>query len=148
MLIAWLSRRFLPFLPALGGIILSYGPLFRHRLDRHRQVTRLVIASWGNHGGGDGLNVPSCPRTGHRRAHFSRHGRHLLVVFAVAVAVDPAGSVWAALHQRTRMPPTWSESHDRYKIAAFTLSAFFCGTSERLRPVDRLIDRTDPFPSS
>jgi branched-chain amino acid transport system permease protein len=136
MLIAWLVATIFVgvFAAALGGIILRLkGHYFAIGSIGIVEVTRLVIASWGSlTGGGDGLNVPFVPGGPDvvARTFLAAMVAIMLVVFAVTVAVDRSrfGFGLRCIQQNEDAADMVGVDTTRYKIAAFTLSALFCGT--------------------
>jgi branched-chain amino acid transport system permease protein len=136
MLIAWLVATIFVgvFAAALGGIILRLkGHYFAIGSIGIVEVTRLVIASWGSlTGGGDGLNVPFVAGGPDvvARTFLAAMVAIMLVVFAVTVAVDRSrfGFGLRCIQQNEDAADMVGVDTTRYKIAAFTLSALFCGT--------------------
>ena len=97
------------------------------------EVLRLVISSWSSvTGGGDGLNVPiypGGPEVVGRLFLYVMLGI-LLIVLAATVAVDRGrlGFGFRCIHQNEEAANMVGIDTTRYKIAAFALSAMFCGT--------------------
>jgi branched-chain amino acid transport system permease protein len=97
------------------------------------EVIRLIISSWGSlTGGGDGLNVPFL--TGGpdvvARTFLIAMVAIMLIVFAVTLAVDRSrlGFGLRCIDQNEDAAGMVGVNTTIYKIAAFTLSALFCGT--------------------
>jgi branched-chain amino acid transport system permease protein len=136
MLLAWLAATIFVgiFAAALGGIILRLkGHYFAIGSLGIVEVTRLVIASWGSlTGGGDGLNLPFMPGGPDvvARAFLAAMVAIMLAVFAVTVAVDrsPFGFGLRCIQQNEDAADMVGVDTTRYKVAAYTLSALFCGT--------------------
>jgi branched-chain amino acid transport system permease protein len=136
MLVAWLVATIFVgvFAAALGGIILRLkGHYFAIGSIGIVEVTRLVIASWGSlTGGGDGLNVPFMPGGPDvvARTFLAAMVAIMLAVFAVTVAVDRSrfGFGLRCIQQNEDAADMVGVDTTRYKVAAFTLSALFCGT--------------------
>ncbi|GAB5374169.1 MAG: branched-chain amino acid ABC transporter permease [Acuticoccus sp.] len=122
------------FAAALGMIILRLkGHYFAIGSIAIVEVLRLVISSWSSvTGGGNGLNVP-----------FLRGGPEfvsqlvlgvmlviMLIAFAVTVWVDRGrlGFGLKCINQNEDAADMVGIDVTRYKIAAFALSAFLCGT--------------------
>jgi branched-chain amino acid transport system permease protein len=136
MLLAWLAATIFVglFATALGGIILRLkGHYFAIGSIGIVEVTRLVIASWGSlTGGGDGLNVPFMPGGPDvvARSFLAAMVAIMLAVFAVTVAVDRSrfGFGLRCIQQNEDAADMVGVDTTRYKVAAYTLSALFCGT--------------------
>jgi branched-chain amino acid transport system permease protein len=136
MLVAWLvATAFVAvFATALGGIILRLkGHYFAIGSIGVVEATRLVIASWGSlTGGGDGLNVAFMPGGPDvvARTFLAAMAAIMLAVFAVTVAVDRSrfGFGLRCIQQNEDAADMVGVNTTLYKIAAYTLSALFCGT--------------------
>jgi branched-chain amino acid transport system permease protein len=136
MLVAWLLATIFVgvFAAALGGIILRLkGHYFAIGSIGIVEVTRLVIASWGSlTGGGDGLNVAFIPGGPDvvARTFLAAMVAIMLAVFAVTVAVDRSrfGFGLRCIQQNEDAADMVGVDTTRYKVAAYTLSALFCGT--------------------
>jgi branched-chain amino acid transport system permease protein len=136
MLVAWLVATVFvgAFATALGGIILRLkGHYFAIGSIGIVEVTRLVTASWGGlTGGGDGLNVPFMPGGPDviARTFLAAMVAIMLAVFAVTVAVDRSrfGFGLRCIQQNEDAADMVGVDTTRYKVAAYTLSALFCGT--------------------
>ncbi len=122
------------FAAALGLIILRLkGHYFAIGSIAIVEVLRLVISSWsGLTGGGDGLNVPFL-RGGPEFVSQLVLGVMLLIMviaFAVTVWVDRGrlGFGLKCINQNEDAADMVGIDVTRYKIAAFVLSAFLCGT--------------------
>lgn len=121
------------FAALLGAIILRLkGHYFAIGSIAIVEVTRLIISSWGSlTGGGDGLNVPlmeGTPDVVSARVLFIMLGI-MLAAFAATVVVDQSrlGFGLRCIHQNEDAADMVGVDTTRYKIAAFTLSALFCG---------------------
>ncbi|MFC3226455.1 branched-chain amino acid ABC transporter permease [Marinibaculum pumilum] len=119
---------------ALGAIILRLrGHYFAIGSITIVELTRLVVSSWGSlTGGGDGLNVPLMQGTPDMVA-----AQVLYVMLAVmlaafattlAVARGRLGFGLQCIHQNEDAADMVGVDTTRFKIAAYTLSALFCGT--------------------
>jgi branched-chain amino acid transport system permease protein len=136
MLVAWLIATLVAgaFAATLGAILLRLrGGYFAIGSIGIVEVTRLIISSWGSlTGGGDGLNVPFL--TGGpdviARTFLIAMVAIMLGVFAVTVAVDRSrfGFGLRCIEQNEDAADMVGINTTIYKIAAFTLSALFCGT--------------------
>lgn len=136
MIFAWLSATLFVglFTAALGGILLRLrGHYFAIGSIGVVEVLRLLIASWGSvTGGGDGLNVPFV--TGGPdvvvRIFLAAMVAIMLVVFATTVVVDCSrlGFGLRCIQQNEDAADMVGINTTTYKIAAYTLSALFCGT--------------------
>jgi branched-chain amino acid transport system permease protein len=136
MLFAWFIATFFVgvFAATLGGVILRLrGHYFAIGSIGIVEVTRLLIASWGGlTGGGDGLNVAFM--TGGpdeiARTFLAVMVAIMLAVFAVTVAVDRSrfGFGLRCIQQNEDAADMVGVNTTRYKVAAYALSALFCGT--------------------
>jgi branched-chain amino acid transport system permease protein len=122
------------FAAVLGTIILRMkGHYFAIGSIAIVEVLRLVTASWsGVTGGGDGLNVPLL-RGGPDFVSMLVLYVMLAImaaVFATSVLVDRSrlGFGLRCIHQNEDAANMVGVDVTRYKIAAFALSALFCGT--------------------
>ncbi len=121
------------FAAALGAIILRLkGHYFAIGSIAIVEVTRLIISSWGSvTGGGDGLNVPLM--TGTPDVVAARILYIMLAVmgmaFVATVIVDRSrlGFGLRCIHQNEDAADMVGVDTTRFKIAAFVLSALFCG---------------------
>jgi branched-chain amino acid transport system permease protein len=136
MVLAWgIATLFVAaFAAALGGIILRLrGSYFAIGSIGIVEVTRLIVASWGSlTGRGDGLNVPfigAAPDVV-ARMFLAAMVAIMLAVFAVTVAVDGGrlGFGLRCIEQNEDAADMVGIDTTIYKIAAYTLSALFCGT--------------------
>lgn len=122
------------FAMALGAIILRLkGHYFAIGSIAIVEVLRLVIASWsGVTGGGDGLNVPFLRGGPQYVAMLILYAMMaiMLAAFIATVLVDRGrlGFGLRCIHQNEDAADMVGVDVTRYKIAAFTLSALFCGT--------------------
>jgi branched-chain amino acid transport system permease protein len=136
MLLAWLLATVFVglFAAALGGIILRLrGHYFAIGSIGIVEVTRLVISSWGSlTGGGDGLNVPFLPGGPDviARTFLVAMTAIMLAAFAVTVAVDRSrfGFGLRCIQQNEDAANMVGINTTLYKVAAYALSALFCGT--------------------
>ncbi len=136
MVLAWLTATLLVtlFAAALGGILLRLrGHYFAIGSIGVVEVLRLLIASWGSvTGGGDGLNVPFVPGGPDvvARIFLAAMLAIMLAVFATTVAVDRSrlGFGLRCIAQNEDAADMVGINTTFYKIAAYTLSALFCGT--------------------
>jgi branched-chain amino acid transport system permease protein len=136
MVAAWLIATIVAgaFAAALGAILLRLrGGYFAIGSIGIVEVIRLIISSWGSlTGGGDGLNVPFL--TGGpdvvARTFLIAMVAIMLIVFAVTLAVDRSrlGFGLRCIDQNEDAADMVGINTTIYKIAAFTLSALFCGT--------------------
>ena len=98
------------------------------------EVCRLVVSSWGSlTGGGNGLNVPLMSWSPGNIAVFflAVMLTLLVVVFAITIAVDRSrfGFGLKCIRQNEDAADMVGVDATRYKIAAYVLSALFCGTA-------------------
>ena len=136
MLVAWLIATIFAgaFAAALGGIILRLkGHYFAIGSIGVVEVARLVTASWGSlTGGGDGLNVAFLPGGPDvvARTFLAAMIAIMVAAFAVTVAVDRTrfGFALRCIQQNEDAADMVGVNTTRCKIAAFVLSALFCGT--------------------
>jgi branched-chain amino acid transport system permease protein len=136
MLLAWLAATIFVavFATALGGIILRLrGHYFAIGSIGVVEATRLVVASWGSlTGGGDGLNVAFMPGGPDvvARTFLAVMVAIMLAVFAVTAAVDRSrfGFGLRCIQQNEDAADMVGVNTTAYKVAAFALSALFCGT--------------------
>jgi branched-chain amino acid transport system permease protein len=136
MLVAWLVATMIAgaFAAALGAILLRLrGGYFAIGSIGIVEVVRLIISSWGSlTGGGDGLNVPFLAGGPDviARTFLIAMVAIMLVVFAVTVAVDRSrfGFGLRCIEQNEDAADMVGINTTIYKIAAFMLSALFCGT--------------------
>ena len=136
MLVAWLIATIFAgaFAAALGGIILRLkGHYFAIGSIGVVEVARLVTASWGSlTGGGDGLNVAFLPGGPDvvARTFLAAMIAIMVAAFAFTVAVDRTrfGFALRCIQQNEDAADMVGVNTTRCKIAAFVLSALFCGT--------------------
>ena len=136
MLVAWLIATIFAgvFAATLGGIILRLkGHYFAIGSIGVVEVARLVTASWGSlTGGGDGLNVAFLPGGPDvvARTFLAAMIAIMVAAFAVTVAVDRTrfGFALRCIQQNEDAADMVGVNTTRCKIAAFVLSALFCGT--------------------
>ena len=136
MVVAWLIATLVAgaFAAALGAILLRLrGGYFAIGSIGIVEVIRLIISSWGSlTGGGDGLNVPFL--TGGpdvvARTFLIAMAVIMLIVFAATVAIDRSrlGFGLRCIEQNEDAADMVGINTTIYKIAAFMLSALFCGT--------------------
>ena len=136
MVLAWaLATLFVGMFAALLGIIILRlrGHYFAIASFALVEVVRLVISSWGNlTGGGDGLNVPlvSGGPSAVAQTFLGVMIAIMLIVFAVTILVDRSrlGFGLSCIQQNEDAADMVGVNTTRCKIAAFVLSALFCGT--------------------
>lgn len=136
LVVAWaLATLFVTvFAVALGAIILRLkGHYFAIGSIAIVEVVRLVVSSWGGlTGGGDGLNVPLLSGGPDRVATTVLYVMLaiMLAAFAVTLLVDRArlGFGLRCISQNEDAADMVGIDTTRYKIAAYALSALFCGT--------------------
>ena len=136
MLVAWLIATIFAgaFAAALGGIILRLkGHYFAIGSIGVVEVARLVTASWGSlTGGGDGLNVAFLPGGPDvvARTFLAAMIAIMVAAFVVTVVVDRTrfGFALRCIQQNEDAADMVGVNTTRCKIAAFVLSALFCGT--------------------
>ena len=122
------------FATALGGIILRLrGHYFAIGSIGIVEVLRLVIASWGSlTGGGDGLNVPflSGGPDAIARTFLAAMTVIMLCAFAATLVVERSrfGFGLRCIQQNEDAADMVGVNTTLYKVAAFALSALFCGT--------------------
>ncbi|MGD1880182.1 MAG: branched-chain amino acid ABC transporter permease [Kiloniellaceae bacterium] len=135
MVLAWvLATVFVSlFAAALGCIILRLkGHYFAIGSIAIVELTRLVVSSWGSlTGGGDGLNVPllrGTPGEVGSMVLYIMLGI-VLAAFVTTILVERArlGFGLRCIHQNEEAADMVGVDTTRYKIAAYTLSALFCG---------------------
>ncbi len=133
---AWaLATLFVAAFAALLGLIILRlkGHYFAIGSIAIVEVTRLLVSSWGSvTGGGDGLNVPlmqGSPGAVAAQVLYAMLGV-LLVAFAATLAVQRGrlGFGLRCIHQNEDAADMVGVDTTRFKIAAYTLSALFCGT--------------------
>ncbi|MBU0725458.1 MAG: branched-chain amino acid ABC transporter permease [Alphaproteobacteria bacterium] len=136
LVVAWaLATVFVTvFAVALGAIILRLkGHYFAIGSIAIVEVVRLVVSSWGGlTGGGDGLNVPLLSGGPDRVATTVLYVMLaiMLAAFVVTILVDRArlGFGLRCISQNEDAADMVGIDTTRYKIAAYALSALFCGT--------------------
>lgn len=121
------------FAAGLGAIILRLkGHYFAIGSIAIVEVTRLIVSSWGSvTGGGDGLNVPlmqGAPDVVAARVLYVMLAV-MLAAFAVTVLVDRSrlGFGLRCINQNEDAADMVGVDTTRSKIAAYALSALFCG---------------------
>jgi branched-chain amino acid transport system permease protein len=136
MLLAWMAATLFValFATALGGIILRLrGHYFAIGSIGVVEATRLVVASWGSlTGGGDGLNVAFFPGGPDvvARTFLAAMVAIMLLAFAATVATNYTrfGFGLRCIQQNEDAANMVGVNTTAYKVAAYTLSALFCGT--------------------
>lgn len=122
------------FAAALGLIILRLkGHYFAIGSIAVVEVVRLVVSSWGSvTGGGDGLNVPLLQGGPEAVSAFVLYVMLaiMLAAFGATVLVDRGrlGFGLRCINQNEDAADMVGIDTTRYKIAAYSLSALFCGT--------------------
>ena len=122
------------FAAALGCIILRLkGHYFAIGSIAIVELTRQVVSSWGSvTGGGDGLNVPLLRGTPGEVAALVLYVMLaiLLLAFVATLLVERGrlGFGLRCIHQNEEAADMVGVDTTRYKIAAYTLSALFCGS--------------------
>ncbi|MGP1256892.1 MAG: branched-chain amino acid ABC transporter permease [Kiloniellales bacterium] len=122
------------FAAALGAIILRLkGHYFAIGSIAVVEVVRLIVSSWGSvTGGGDGLNVPllqGSPDWVAAKVLYVMLAI-MLAAFAATVLVDRGrlGFGLRCINQNEDAADMVGIDTTRFKIAAYALSALFCGT--------------------
>jgi len=140
------------FAAALGAIILRLrGHYFAIGSIALVEVTRLVVSSWGSlTGGGDGLNVPLVrgSPTAVAVTFLGVMTAIMVIVFIVTVIVDRSrlGFGLRCIQQNEDAADMVGIDTTRYKVAAYVLSALFCGTvGAAYASWTGYIDPTDSF---
>ena len=137
MPLAWLIATLVvaAFAAALGTIVLRLkGHYFAIGSIGVVEAVRLVVSSWGSFtGGGNGLNVPLLaggPNAVARTFLAVMIGL-MALTFIVTVVVDRSrlGFGLRCIQQNEDAANMIGVDTVRYKVAAFTLSALFCGTA-------------------
>jgi branched-chain amino acid transport system permease protein len=136
MPLAWLVATVFvgAFAGALGAIILRLrGHYFAIASIAVVEVVRLVVSSWGSlTGGGDGLNVPLLSGGPNAVARIFLAVMLLIMVitFIVTALVDRGrlGYGLRCIEQNEDAADMVGVDTTRYKVAAYVLSALFCGT--------------------
>jgi branched-chain amino acid transport system permease protein len=136
MLLAWLAATIFVglFAAALGAILLRLkGGYFAIGSIGVVEVVRLVIASWGSlTGGGDGLNVALFPGGPDMvaRVFLAAMVGIMLMALAVTIIVDRSrfGFGLRCIQQNEDAADMVGINTTAFKVAAFALSALFCGT--------------------
>jgi branched-chain amino acid transport system permease protein len=122
------------FAAALGAIILRLrGHYFAIGSIGIVEVVRLIVSSWGSlTGGGDGLNLPLLGGGPNAvaRIFLAVMLTIMVVTFVVAVVVDRGrlGFGLRCIEQNEDAADMVGIDTVRYKVAAYVLSALFCGT--------------------
>jgi branched-chain amino acid transport system permease protein len=136
MVLAWaVATLFVgAFATLLGAIVLRLrGHYFAIASIGVVEVVRLVVSSWGSlTGGGDGLNVPLMsggPNTV-ARIFLLVMLAIMIIVFVVTVLIDRGrlGFGLRCIQQNEDAADMVGVDTTRYKVAAYMLSALFCGT--------------------
>ena len=135
LFVAWMLATFFvtAFAIALGAIILRLrGHYFAIGSIAIVEVTRLIISSWSDlTGGGDGLNVPLLSGTPDVVATKVLYVMLAImaVAFATTIAVQSSrfGFGLRCINQNEDAADMVGVETTKYKIAAFGLSALFCG---------------------
>jgi len=135
LVLAWiLATLFVAlFAAALGAIILRLkGHYFAIGSIAIVELTRLVVSSWGSMtGGGDGLNVPLLRGAPTEVASLVLYIMLaiMMIAFAVTLLVEHGrlGFGLRCIHQNEDAADMVGVDTTSYKIAAYTLSALFCG---------------------
>lgn len=135
LFVAWMLATFFvtAFAIALGAIILRLrGHYFAIGSIAIVEVTRLIISSWSDlTGGGDGLNVPLLSGTPDVVATKVLYIMLAImaVAFATTIAVQSSrfGFGLRCINQNEDAADMVGVETTKYKIAAFGLSALFCG---------------------
>jgi branched-chain amino acid transport system permease protein len=140
------------FAAVLGAIVLRLrGHYFAIGSIALVEVTRLVVSSWGSlTGGGDGLNVPLVQGspTAVAVTFLAVMIGIMIIVFGVTVIVDRnrLGFGLRCIQQNEDAADMVGIDTTRYKVAAFSLSALFCGTvGAAYASWTGYIDPTDSF---
>lgn len=136
MVVAWLLATVFvgAFAAAIGAIVLRLkGHYFAIGSIAVVELCRLVISSWRSvTGGGDGLNIPLLRWSPNEVATFFLFVMIaiMLITFAMNVIVDRhrLGFGLKCIRQNEDAANMVGVNTTLYKIAAFTLSALFCGT--------------------
>lgn len=136
LVLAWvLATLFVAvFAALLGAIILRLrGHYFAIGSIAIVELTRLIVSSWGDvTGGGDGLNVPLLSGGPDAVATLVLYVMLaiMLAAFATTLYVESArlGFGLQCIHQNEDAADMVGVDTTRFKIAAYTLSALFCGT--------------------
>ena len=135
LFVAWMLATFFvtAFAIALGAIILRLrGHYFAIGSIAIVEVTRLIISSWSDlTGGGDGLNVPllsGTPDVVTTKVLYVMLAI-MAVAFATTIAVQSSrfGFGLRCINQNEDAADMVGVETTKYKIAAFGLSALFCG---------------------
>lgn len=122
------------FASALGAIILRLkGHYFAIGSIAIVELTRLIISSWSSlTGGGDGLNVPLLQGTPDEVSKFVLYVMLVILVaaFVTSVWVDRGrfGFGLRCINQNEDAADMVGVDTTRYKVAAYALSAMFCGS--------------------
>ncbi|WP_119168230.1 branched-chain amino acid ABC transporter permease [Algihabitans albus] len=136
LVLAWTLATFgvALFAAALGTIILRLkGHYFAIGSIAVVEVVRLIVSSWGSvTGGGDGLNVPllqGSPDWVAAKVLYVMLAI-MLAAFAATVLVDRGrlGFGLRCINQNEDAADMVGVDTTRFKIAAYALSALFCGT--------------------
>jgi branched-chain amino acid transport system permease protein len=136
MVLAWVVATFFvgAFATGLGAIILRMrGHYFAIGSIAVVEVVRLVVSSWGSlTGGGDGLNLPLMSGGPNAVARIFLLAMIVIMifVFVVTALVDRSrlGFGLRCIQQNEDAADMVGVDTTRYKVAAYTLSALFCGT--------------------
>ena len=136
MVLAWLIATVVvgAIAAALGAIILKMrGHYFAIASIGIVEVSRLIISSWGSlTGGGDGLNVPLMSGGPNvvARIFLLVMISIMIITFIATVIVDRSrlGFGLRCIQQNEDAANMVGVNNRLYKVAAYTLSALFCGT--------------------
>ncbi|MBJ3776609.1 branched-chain amino acid ABC transporter permease [Acuticoccus mangrovi] len=137
MALAWIAATVFValFAAVLGAIVLRLrGHYFAIGSIAIVEVCRLVVSSWSSlTGGGNGLNVPLLMWHPNTVAMFFLYVMLglLAIVFAITVFVDNhrLGFGLKCIRQNEDAADMVGVNTTRYKVIAFVLSAFLCGTA-------------------
>lgn len=122
------------FATALGAIILRLkGHYFAIGSIAIVELTRLITSSWSSvTGGGNGFNVPLLKGSPDEVSAYVMYVMTLIMIFAFIASylVDRGrlGFGLRCINQNEDAADMVGIDTTRYKVAAFTLSALFCGT--------------------
>jgi branched-chain amino acid transport system permease protein len=136
MVLAWVVATLFvgAFATGLGAIILRLrGHYFAIGSIGIVEVVRLVVSSWDSlTGGGDGLNLPliSGGPNAVARIFLLVMIAIMVIVFVITALIDRGrlGFGLRCIQQNEDAADMVGVDTTRYKVAAYTLSALFCGT--------------------
>ncbi|RAI03547.1 branched-chain amino acid ABC transporter permease [Acuticoccus sediminis] len=137
MPLAWLAATIFvaAFAGLIGGIVLRLrGHYFAIASIAIVEVCRLVVAAWGSlTGGGNGLNVPLLMWSPDNTILFFLMVMLalLVIIFAITVFIDRHrfGFALKCIRQNEDAADMVGVDATRFKILAYVLSAFLCGTA-------------------